>query len=113
MNIDVRELPEFQFIFGDVNPHIYRYFETFANVCSCLPPKRGKGANSNYALKTADAFRCMCNESNKRYLKSPANIKKVIKIVKETPQPLVIVPVVFIKKHMCKAFNKSRHFRYS
>lgn len=108
MTIDIRELQEFQFTFGDSSPHIFRYLETLPNVDSCLPPKR-RGKQTAYELKSTDIFKFVCGENNKKYFKPPTGINKVIQIIKETTKPLVIVPVLIVNKYICKTKNKSKH----
>jgi len=107
MSIDIRELPEFQFTFGDSSPHMFRYLESLSNCTGCLPAK--KRSKSPYELKPSDAFMFVCNENNKRYFKSPVSIKKIVQIVNETTKPFVVVPIIFVNKYICKTKNKSKH----
>ena len=100
--IDVRELEEFGFVFGDPRPHFFRYLEkTGSNMVSCLPPSKKYTVTSPFVLK--------CGENGKRSFRAPKNLEKIKKVIEKTDKPIVLIPILLVNKLVCKSKNRSRH----
>lgn len=100
--MNVKELEEFQYNFGDPRPYFFRYVERFPNVSSVLPKKRV----AKFRIASKDCVRFRCNALNKRNLELPANFASLFE---KATNPIVMIPIYLINKNSCRNADRSRH----
>ena len=117
MIINVKELEEFQFIFGDPRPTFARYLETFSNMIltvSAKPAsiKEKKSKKTSRDIKDTCTFRCKLQEGStkmERYFKEPKNIEAIKDLIQTSSLPLIVIPLLIVNKLQCASKNRARH----
>jgi len=101
--INVKELEEFQFLYGDPRPFFHDYLIGLPNI-ACYSPSQ------KYDIKT---FTFACNkEVSKRRLKPPTSVKALKKLednIAGGDDPIIVVPVILKNKFPCRYNNLARH----
>lgn len=100
--INVKQLEEFQFLYGDPRPYFHDYLMSLPNIACYSPTQKHEG-------KT---FKFTCDkETSKRKLAPPS--EKALKILEDNiakgQDPMIVVPIVLKNKFPCKYKNGARH----
>ena len=101
--INVKELEEFQFVYGDPRSYFHDYLLTLPNI-ACYLPK----------IKTfhRKAFKFTCDkEIRKRRLDPPSEsaLKHLEDNIANGTDPIIVVPVLLHNKYQCKDNDTSKH----
>ncbi len=101
--INVKELEEFQFVYGDPRSYFHDYILTLSNI-ACYLPK----------IKTfhRKAFRFSCDkQTQKRRMDPPSESagKHLEDNIANGTDPIIVVPLILHNKYRCKDNDKSKH----
>ena len=96
--INVNELEEFQYMFGDPRLQFHDYLLTLPNM-TC------------YTKTKERQFVCLCNKEQKRVLEPPSEraLKDLETNISQGTNPITVVPVLLRGKFQCKFKDKGRH----
>ena len=100
MTIDIRELEEFRFTYGDPRLNILKFLVSLPNYGTYVDVDN---------IKTKDLFRLVCNKINARQLVYPTTKKWVKYLRNDDNPPIVVLPVVITSKYRCAAKNRQKH----
>ena len=102
--INVQELEEFRFTFGDPRPVLLEYLDTqLENFHSLVNPRA--------TMKKTQVPWVHCG-GTKRRMVLPTDTKRLEKLVKDPKVGLVVVPIKMIGKKKCQLQDKARHIAY-
>ena len=101
--INVKELEEFQFVYGDPRSYFHDYILTLPNI-ACYLPK----------IKTfhRKAFKFRCNKQiHKRSMDPPSEsaLKHLEDNIASGTDPMIIVPLLLHNKYRCRINDASKH----
>ena len=103
------QLKEFHYQLGDRRPTFLRYLlHTYPNIVSHVPLLPSK-------LRPSSLFGFVCNpQTQKRIVREPSSyyLRRLRNLIRDGPQPLVLIPVVVVNRLNCKQRNASRHMTY-
>lgn len=101
--INVKELEEFQFTYGDPRPFLHDYLLTLPNI-SCFHKKIQKVENK--------VFKFVCDKESKKRKIEPASMG-VLKTLEENiasgTDPIIIIPAMLHNKYRCKDNSHTKH----
>lgn len=101
--INVYELPEFRFNYGDPRPILLQYMLTLNNFS--YPFK------NTSQLYQYNSIYFTCNENKKRKLLFP-NRNKIIKFIQNSSNKIIILPIKMMQTGGCYSSNRSSHVCY-
>ena len=101
--INVKELEEFQFVYGDPRSYFHDYILTLPNIACYLPKTRT-------FHRTAFKFTCD-KQIQKRRLDPPSEIalKHLEDNIANGTDPIIVVPLILHNKYRCKDKDASKH----
>jgi len=102
-----KALEEFQYIYGDPRPYLFRYLEQMPNVetTTALTPTKTSG---DVGFSHSEVFQFICDKG-KRVLAPPAKIETVGQQLENGSEPILLIPILLKNRVRCRSSNTASH----
>jgi hypothetical protein len=103
--IDIRELPKFQYKFGDPSFSLVKYIQRLPNTELCVVSSKPKTS-----LEFKDIFVYTCpKEGTIKIIKPPKYVDKIQAKILQSNSPIIIFPILLRNKLKCTQKSNARH----
>jgi hypothetical protein len=105
ITIDIRELPKFQYKFGDPSFSLVEYIQRLPNTELCVVSSKPKKS-----LEFKDIFVYTCpKEGRTKIIKPPKYVDKIQTKILQSKSPIIIFPILLRNKLNCTQKSNARH----